>query len=139
MLTLEKNIKESIMGWRYAFSHMHVKAGEVPAIVKRELEETVTGYGYGLKYARIKTSETVTVLQKGIEKSIAGWGKGVSYVGGKVGEHFGNIQTSFTSVKWWLLIPILILAFIAVMVSIGYSGVGGPAARVAEREYARRR
>lgn len=101
-------IEKSLAGWKMGISYLGGKAGEGVAIVKREVGETAVGLGYG-----------------------------TSLVVAKAGESFGNVRSSFESIKWWLLIPILILLFIAIMVSIGYSGLGAPAARVAEREHAR--
>jgi hypothetical protein len=86
-----------------------------------------------------KAKEAAAGAQAGIEKSLAGWEMGISEAGGKVSESFGNVGDWFKSTKWQMLLPIIILAFIAVMVAIGYSGLGAPAARVAEREHARRR
>lgn len=106
--TSMSGIEKAIAGLRMGFSDLAAKIGGGVSVVQREVGETVTGLGYG-----------------------------TSLVVGKVGESFGNIQSRFTSIKWWLIIPILFLAFIAVMVSIGYSGVGGPVARAAEREHAR--
>jgi hypothetical protein len=112
--TIQKSIGESAEGWRMGFAHVAGKARE------------------------------------GVEKSIAGWKWGISEAGGKVSESFGNVGESFGEVtsgvgdflksfKYQALLPVIILAFIAVMVAIGYSGLGAPAARVAEREYVKRR
>lgn len=108
-------IEKVIAGWKMGFSYLGGKAGETVGIIKREVGETAIGLGYG-------TSLVVGKLGEGV---------------GKIGESFGNVRSSFESIKWWLLIPILILLFIAIMISIGYSGLGAPAARVAEREHAR--
>jgi hypothetical protein len=129
-MDVKRSVWESMTGWRYALGHVQAKAGEVPAIVKREIGETVKGYGYGAKYVG-------GIAKREVEEIVTGLGYGASLVVGKAGESFGDIRSSFESIKWWLLIPILILVFVAVMVSIGYSGLGGPVARVAEREHAR--
>jgi hypothetical protein len=86
-----------------------------------------------------KAKEATAGAQASIEKSLAGWQMGISEAGGKVSESFGNVGDWFESSKWQMLLPIIILAFIAIMVAIGYSGLGAPAARVAEREYVKRR
>lgn len=136
-MDIKRSIWESMTGWRYALGHVQAKAGEAPAILKREIDETVTGYTYGFKYAGAKAGEVPVIIKREISETFTGLAYGTSLVVGKAGESFGDIRSTFDSIKWWLLIPILILAFIAIMISVGYSGLGAPAARIAEREHAR--
>jgi uncharacterized membrane protein len=62
-------------------------------------------------------SDKMLETQRGVEKSAVG-----------VGEWFGNLGEGASSLKWLLYIVVFVILFVAIMSSIGYSGVGGPAA-----------
>jgi hypothetical protein len=100
--------------------------------IQKSIGESVEGWRIGYAHVAGKAKE-------GIEKSIAGWKMGISQAGSKVSESFGNIGGGLSSFKYPLYALVAVFLFIAVMVAIGYSGVGGPAARVAEQEYVKRR
>jgi hypothetical protein len=107
--------------------------------IQRSIGESAEGWRMGFASVAGKAKEAAAGVQASIERSVAGWQMGISETGGKITESFGNIGSGFQSIKWQMLLPVIILAFIAVMVAVGYSGLGAPAARVAEREYVRRR
>jgi len=100
--------------------------------IQKSISESAAGWRMGFAHVGGKAKKAAESAQTGIEKSLTGWGMGISRAGSKV-------TSGFQSIKWQLLLPIIILIFIALMVAIGYSGLGGPAARVAEREYVKRR
>jgi hypothetical protein len=110
-----------------------------PATVVERIQKSISNSaeGWRMGFASVigkaqtlsgNISERMLKTQRGVEKSAAG-----------VGEWFGNLGEGISSMKWLLYIIAFVLIFVAVMTSIGYSGVGGPAARVAEREYVKRR
>jgi hypothetical protein len=115
--TIQKGISNSAEGWRMGFASVLGKA------------QTLSG----------NISDRMLKTQRGVEKSVVGVGKGFGDAAGGVGKWFGNLGEGASSLKWLLYIVVFVLIFVAVMTSIGYSGVGGPAARVAEREYVKRR
>jgi hypothetical protein len=142
---IKTKLWESAMGWKYGFDAASIKAGEALQVLKREHEETVIGLSYGAYLAREKATEAVAGAQKGISgvgakigESFGNLGESFGNVGSGVGEFFGNVGESTRSLKWLMYILVPIIIFIAIMVAIGYSGVGGPTARIAEREYAKR-
>lgn len=107
--------------------------------IQKSIGDSAEGWRIGFASVAGSAKEAAAGAQASIEKSLAGWQMGISEAGGKVSESFGNVGDWFKSSKWQMLLPIIILVFIAVMVAIGYSGLGAPAARVAEREYVKRR
>jgi hypothetical protein len=123
--TIQKSIGESAEGWRMGFAHVAGKA-------QASIEKTIAG-------SAERISQTSEEVKKGVEKSIAGWQMGISEAGGKVSESFGNIGGGLSSFKYPLYALVAVFLFIAVLIAVGYSGVGGPTARIAEKEYAKRR
>jgi len=101
------------------------------------------GIKYGAGYAAAKAQDALAVAQQKATESALGLGYGFTEAGkavsGAVSSTFTGTKDYFSSIKLWLVIPTLLLVFVVVLVSIGYSGLGGPAARIAEREYGRRR
>jgi len=118
-------IAESAVGLGYGLS-------EARKVALREAEETVVGLGYGITEGRKLLVGTAGTVGGAAKDVLTG---AVENVGGAV----GGVKDWFSSAKFQLLIPIAIITFILVMVSVGYSGLGGPAARVAEKEYGKRR
>jgi hypothetical protein len=114
--TIQKSISNSAEGWRMGFASVFGKA------------QTLSG----------NISDKMLEIQRGVEKSVVGVGKGFGDAAGGVGDWIGKV-TGASSLRWLLYIVVAVLIFVAIMTSIGYSGVGGPAARIAETEHARRR
>jgi hypothetical protein len=107
----------------------------VVATIQKSISNSAEGWriGFASVFGKAQTlsgniSDRMLKIQRGVEKSVVGVGKG-----------FGNLGEGVSSMKWLLYIVVFVILFVAVMSSIGYSGVGGPAARVAEQEYVKRR
>jgi amino acid transporter len=132
-MNILKSFQESATGLGMGFGYV------ISKLIQKSIGESVAGWRYGFAHVAGKAAEAVGGAQKGIEKSLAGWGMGISHVAGKTSEAFGNIGGGLSSFKYPLYALVAVFLFIAVMVSIGYSGVGAPVARVAEKEYVRRR
>lgn len=118
---IQQGIAKSIAGWRMGFGYVGGKA-----------KEAAIGFSLG-------TYLTVEEAKKAVGSTVGGIGESFGDVKSGIGEFFSNIGESTRSLKWLMYILVPILVFIAIMVAIGYSGVGAPAARVAEREYVKRR
>jgi hypothetical protein len=114
--TIQKSISNSAEGWRMGFASVFGKA------------QTLSG----------NISDKMLEIQRGVEKSVTDVGKGFGDAAGGVGDWFSKV-TGASSLRWLLYIVVAVLIFVAIMTSIGYSGVGGPVARIAETEHARRR
>jgi hypothetical protein len=138
-LGIKQSVGESVQGWKYGFGLVGKSLGEVPEIVQREAKESYLGIKYGFGVAGAKIDQMSSIVQQEAKKSALGWSYGFSEAGKSIGGVGEGIKDYFGSVKMWLWIPIALIVFILLMVSVGYSGLGGPAARVAEREYVRRR
>ena len=136
---LKSKIGESLAGYKYGFGYTHEKLAEIPEVVQREARETAIGLKYGFGIAGAKVDQMSSIAQREARETAIGLGYGFGEATKAVGGVGGDIRDYFGSIKWQLLLPIALIGSIALMVAIGYSGLGGPAARVAEREYVRRR
>jgi hypothetical protein len=105
----------------------------VVATIQKSISNSAEGWRMGYAAVAGKAKES-------FERSIAGWQMLASDVGSKVSSTVGGVGESFgdaaSGVGDWFG---KVTGAMAVMSSIGYSGVGGPAARIAETEHARRR
>jgi len=135
----QRKATESALGYKYGFQYLQSKAAEVPEIVQREAKETALGLKYGFGVAGAKVDQMADVVKREAKETYIGYKYGLGEVGKVVGGVGGGVKDYFGSIKWQLLLPVALIGFVVVLVAIGYSGVGGPAARVAEQEYGRRR
>ena len=135
----EREARETGIGILYGIGYLQSKAAEVPEIVQREAKESYLGIKYGFGVAGAKIDQMADVVQREARETAIGIGYGFGAATKAAGGIGGDVKDYFGSVKWQLLAPIALIGFIAVLVAIGYSGLGAPAARVAEQEYGRRR
>jgi len=135
----QREARETVIGYKYGFGVLAGKAAEVPEIVQREAKETALGLKYGFGVAGAKVDQMADVVKREAKETVIGFRYGLGEVGKAVGGVGGGVKDYFGSIKWQLLLPVALIGFVVVLVAIGYSGVGGPAARVAEQEYVKRR
>ena len=136
---VKREAEETAIGYRFGLKYVGEKLAEVPAIVQREATETALGIKYGFGVAGAKADQIASVVKREATETAIGYKYGFGEATKAVGGVGGDVKDYFGSIKWQLLLPIALISFVVVLVAIGYSGVGGPAARVAEQEYGKRR
>ena len=137
--TVRRKAYESATGYKYALEYFGGRAAEIPALVQQKAAEARLNIRYGFGVAGAKVDQMSEIITRKATQSALGWKMGSSEAGKAITGAGGDIKDYFGSFKYKAILPIVIIGGIVILVAIGYSGLGGPAARVAEREYGRRR